>query len=68
VTATRAGRADLSTSGSTETPLNGDDVIEITLSLANDFSYTKEVPVEGGGTFMVDIVLMNPYTSLPSED
>jgi hypothetical protein len=54
--------------GSTETPLNGDDVIEITLSLANDFSYTKEVPVEGGGTFMVDIVLMNPYTSLPSED
>lgn len=49
------------------TPLEGAGVQEFTLSLANNFSYTSEEPVEGG-TFMMDVVLMNPYTSLPSGD
>lgn len=54
--------------GTTKTDLNGEDVLEISLGPANNFSYSKEEEVEGGGLFMVDIELSNPYISLPSED
>ena len=50
----------------TKTDLKGEDVLEISLGPANNFNYVSEEEVEGGGLFMVDIDLMNPYTSLPS--
>ena len=50
-----------------ETPLAGEGVQEVTLSLANNFTFTSEEPVEAG-TFMVDVQLMNPFISLPSEE
>jgi len=54
--------------GSSQTPLLGDGVLEISLGPANDFSYIKEEAIEGGGTYMIDIRLKNPYISLPPKD
>lgn len=51
----------------TQTPLVGEDLIVITLSSANGYSYTLDSPVEGG-TFVMDITLSNPYISLPEAD
>jgi hypothetical protein len=53
---------------STETPLAGEDVMGITLSLSNNFNLIKEEPVENGGTFIMDVKLENPFTGLPAED
>ncbi len=53
--------------GTVNTPLAGDDVIVITLSMANGYTFTLNEPVEGG-TFMMDITLNNPYISLPYEE
>jgi hypothetical protein len=54
--------------GNTDTNLIGEGVREVNLSPANNFTYTSEEEVEGGGLLMVDIELSNPYISLPSED
>ncbi len=50
-----------------DTPLAEDDLITITLSMANGYSYSLETPVEGG-TYVLDITLDNPYISLPYEE
>ena len=50
-----------------ETPLDGGGVQAITLSLANNFSYFMEEPVDEG-TFMMNVVLMNPFSILPYRD
>lgn len=48
------------------TPLVGGSSREVVLSKNNNFSVTIEEDVEGG-TFMMDVALDNPYTSLPDE-
>jgi len=48
------------------TPLAGEDAILINLSMANDYTYSEDMPVDGG-QFVIDISLNNPYISLPVE-
>lgn len=48
-------------------PLVGEDVKVIHLSMANDFSYSEDEPVDEG-QFIMDITLDNPYISLPYEE
>jgi len=49
-----------------ETPLEGEDAIDIELSPANGYTYVWEYNMPDGSFFM-DISLINPYTDLPYE-
>lgn len=50
------------------TPLVRNDVLSgVILSRANGYSFTYEAPVEGG-TYVLEVILNNPYISLPSEE
>ena len=46
----------------TYTPLVGSDTREVTLSSANGYTQEFEEPVEGGGTFIMDVTLVSPHT------
>lgn len=50
-----------------ETPLVGDDILSgVLLNRANGYSYRYDGTVEGG-TFTMEVLLNNPYTTLPFE-
>lgn len=51
-----------------ETPLSDEDVLSgVILSRANGYTYIYEMPVEGG-TFAMEVVLINPYIGIPYEE